>query len=185
MNLRTRPPTYPARLDPEPGPAPQTPRSGRMCAYEGLIVRGFGNRRHARKVTERPLAFRASFPPTAASVRAARSFVGSVVNGPEEVRDRALLLTSELATNVVRHAATDFEVILRPLSDTTARVWVKDHSTNAPVICERPVDGEDGRGMTLVAALASAWGVDRRPDGKAVWFDLPISLRSGSDPRAR
>lgn len=130
------------------------------------------------------MAFRASFPPTAASVRAARSFVGRVVNGPAEVHETALLLTSELATNVVRHAATDFEVILRPVSDTTVRVWVTDHSTDAPVTCEMPLDLESGRGMTLVAALASAWGVERRPDGKAVWFDLPISLRSGSDPTA-
>ena len=147
----------------------------------GLAARGFGNRRHARKVLERPLAFRASFPPNAASVRAARSFVGSVVNGPAEVHDRALLLTSELATNVVRHAATDFEVILRPIDDATVRVWVSDRSTHAPVISERPLDAEEGRGMTLVAALASAWGVDQRPDGKAVWFDLPISLRAGSE----
>ena len=131
------------------------------------------------------MAFRETFPPTAASVRAARSFVGSVVSGPEEVRDRAVLLTSELATNVVRHAATDFEVILHPLTDTTARVWVTDHNTDAPTICESPVDAESGRGMMLIAALASAWGVDRRPDGKAVWFDLPISLRSGSDPTGR
>jgi serine/threonine-protein kinase RsbW len=103
------------------------------------------------------------------------------VDGPAEVRDRALLLTSELATNVVRHAATDFEVILRPIDDTTVRVWVSDRSTNTPVIGERPLDAEEGRGLTLVAALASAWGIDQRPDGKAVWFDLPISLRAGSD----
>ena len=127
------------------------------------------------------MAVRACFPPTAASVRAARSFVGSAVDGPAEVRDTAVLLTSELATNVVRHAATDFEVALRPLNATTVRVCVIDQSVGVPVIREKPDDAEAGRGMTLVATLAAAWGVDRQPHGKAVWFDLaPVSLRAGS-----
>jgi hypothetical protein len=33
---------------------------------------------------------------------------------------------------------------------------------------------EHGRGLTIVEALASSWGVSRRYVGKAVWFDLDL-----------
>ena len=153
----------------------------RFASHAGLSCGDLGTDVVPARSPERSLAVRASFPPTASSVRAARSFVGSVVNGPDEVLDTALLLTSELATNVIRHAATDFEVTLCPLNATTVRVCVRDQSVNAPVVREEPLDAENGRGLTLVAALAAAWGVDRRRHGKAVWFDLaPVSLRAGS-----
>ncbi|TML92966.1 MAG: ATP-binding protein [Actinobacteria bacterium] len=154
---------------------------GRVALPGGLSSGDLGTDVMPAMSLERSLAVRACFPPTAASVRAARSFVGSAVDGPAEVRDTAVLLTSELATNVVRHAATDFEVALRPLNATTVRVCVIDQSVGVPVIREKPDDAEAGRGMTLVATLAAAWGVDRQPHGKAVWFDLaPVSLRAGS-----
>src|SRR5204863_9707660 len=118
---------------------------------EGLSSGDLGTDGMPAMSLERSLAVRASFPPTAASVRAARSFVGRAVDGPAEVRDTAVLLTSELATNAVRHAATDFEVALRPLNATTVRVCVIDQSVSVPVIRSKPLDEETGRGMTLVA----------------------------------
>jgi hypothetical protein len=35
-------------------------------------------------------------------------------------------------------------------------------------------DDEHGRGLLLVDSLASAWGVDASPPGKAVWFQLDV-----------
>jgi hypothetical protein len=32
-----------------------------------------------------------------------------------------------------------------------------------------------GRGVDLVNTLASAWGVERLPVGKAIWFEVPRS----------
>ena len=89
------------------------------------------------------------------------------------VLSTAQLLTSELFTNALDHAdgAITMSVVR---SDDDLRVEVTDHAEGSPVV--RPVDLEDehGRGMVLVEALASAWGVGRYPlgRGKYVWFSL-------------
>ncbi len=35
-------------------------------------------------------------------------------------------------------------------------------------------DALDGRGLALVDALSEQWGVEDRPLGKAVWFDVAL-----------
>ncbi len=50
------------------------------------------------------------------------------------------------------------------------RVEVSDVSTLSPTIREPSPGG--GRGLRLVEALADRWGVESRPDGKVVWFEV-------------
>ncbi len=93
--------------------------------------------------------------------------------------DTARTLVSELVTNAVLHTASptiDMETAV--LSDGV-RVAVYDDSPAAHLEPLAPAwDGEGGRGLLLVQALAQAWGVaTARPYGrKHVWFEL----RSGS-----
>ena len=35
-------------------------------------------------------------------------------------------------------------------------------------------DKPGGRGMLLVNGLASVWGIERRPNGKTVWFAIDL-----------
>jgi len=85
--------------------------------------------------------------------------------------DDAALIVSELVTNVFLHADTDC-VVTAELGANTVRVAVADEDERAV----RPVSAVDsaerGRGLQIVAALASTWGVDYRPTGKTVWFTL-------------
>lgn len=88
-----------------------------------------------------------------------------------EVADRAILLTSELVTNAVRHAGT--RVILHlDRAEHLLRVEVDDAAEQRPR--RRRVDllAEGGRGLELVDRLSSKWGVEGRPGGKRVWFEL-------------
>ena len=115
-------------------------------------------------------------PPEAASAGRARRFVREVLGewqllGIEEV---ATLLVSEVVTNAVLHAGTDLTVeLLR--SEGNVRVEVADRSTQAAT--RRHYDGAatTGRGLALVQALSDEWGVDARPDGKTVWFDVRVA----------
>jgi hypothetical protein len=92
---------------------------------------------------------------------------------PAEVSECAALLTSELVTNAVLHAATPFTVTLHLMTDRI-RVDVADGSPVPPSIKDYATDAATGRGLTLFNTLASDWGVQPVIGGKIVWFELPV-----------
>ena len=110
-------------------------------------------------------------PPESASVGVARRFVEQAL--AEIVRPAAIdvvvLLTSELVTNAIMHAGTPVEVLVRGL-DSGVQVEVVDAGQQVPVVVDGGLACQSGRGLRIVAALSEAWGVDRRRDGKTVWF---------------
>jgi anti-sigma regulatory factor (Ser/Thr protein kinase) len=111
-----------------------------------------------------------TFPSRPAAVRAARQFVVDRLAG-DHAADTAALLVSELATNAVEHARTPFTV--RVVVGPTVRVEVGDRSNASPVALEVPSEADRGRGLGIVAALASRWGTSHTAEGKVVWFELP------------
>jgi len=102
--------------------------------------------------------------------------------------DVAVLLTSELVTNAIRHEAGETITLTITSVCGQLRVDVHDTSRTMPVIMDAPPDAEAGRGLMLVASLSTDWGVHRTRSGKAVYFtlefDLPDSGGSG-DRRPR
>ena len=89
--------------------------------------------------------------------------------------DTALLLTSELVTNAVRHEAgqrAQAVVLAIVCSRGRLRVDVHDTSCSLPAVAEVPADAETGRGLLLVETLSDEWGFYRTPAGKAVYFTL-------------
>ena len=92
------------------------------------------------------------------------------------------LVVAELAANAVLHGRVpgrDFELRLR--CDRAAglvRVEVSDTHPGRPKPPEPipdPVDGDGGRGLLLVAAVASRWGVaERTGPGKTVWAECTL-----------
>ena len=86
--------------------------------------------------------------------------------------DVAILLTSELVTNAIRHEAGGVITLAISCSFGQLRVAVHDTSRYLPVLADAPADAETGRGLMLVASLSAGWGVCRTPAGKAVYFTL-------------
>lgn len=117
---------------------------------------------------------RQSLPGEPASARASRQALVSVLDGwaTDEIRDAAELLVSEVVTNVVRHAGTDLGVAIA-VGPTTVRVEITDRNPDLPVMRSPEPTDVGGRGMRIVAELASRWGIDARRSGKSVWFELP------------
>ena len=76
----------------------------------------------------------ATFSPEPMSVRSARAFVYERLSewGHHAVTDTAGLAVSELATNVILHARTDFTVEVTLLGGEQVRVSVSDRSTAVP-----------------------------------------------------
>ena len=117
-----------------------------------------------------------SFPEAATSVPRARQFVAeSLAAVVPEVSETAALLVSELATNAVVHAESEFAVtVVYPATSGRVRVEVADRDGTQPAPIRPPPHVPHGRGLLLVATLADAWGVHevRRRAGKSIWFEL-------------
>ena len=120
----------------------------------------------------------ATFPPQASSPRQARQLVSTELDhdAASTECEMALLLTSELATNAVRHAGTDFTVTVA-LEDGVLAVSVADRSPSPAVASSgMPSTGvRSGRGLVLVSTYATEWGVDLTADGKVVWFTMVLT----------
>jgi anti-sigma regulatory factor (Ser/Thr protein kinase) len=90
--------------------------------------------------------------------------------------DLAILLTSELVTNAIRHEVTGIVMLAVTISGTCScgqlRVDVHDTSRTLPMLVDAPVDAETGRGLMLVSTLSAEWGFYRTPAGKAVYFTI-------------
>jgi anti-sigma regulatory factor (Ser/Thr protein kinase) len=102
---------------------------------------------------------RLDLAPDARSVRAARSFVAGVLArwGLEELADTATLLTSELATNAVRHASSPYAVVVTRTLDGVD-VDVLDEDDGVPQERDHDLEADSGRGLQLVSSLARSWG---------------------------
>lgn len=111
----------------------------------------------------------------AESVPKARRFVRQCILdlGADGASDDAETLVSELATNAVLHARTDYTISVSR-SDATVRVRVFDMSSVLPRERHYGPDSTTGRGIRLIASIALHWGVEPEADGKAVWFELGI-----------
>ncbi len=109
--------------------------------------------------------------PTSAGM--ARHFVASTLIhwGLEDLVDVATLLVSELVTNTILHARCDL-VVWITAEHQRVRIAVCDSSPLVPALRIAEFTDTTGRGLALVEACASCWGVDVDAAGKCVWFDL-------------
>ncbi|MEV5651093.1 LuxR C-terminal-related transcriptional regulator [Nocardia sp. NPDC052254] len=93
---------------------------------------------------------------------------------PSRIED-AVLLVSELAGNIPRHAHTSGFIIATVTDSPGApvlRVGIRDYSRTLPKWRNADDDAESGRGGFLLKALATDYGVVQHPDGKTVWFEI-------------
>jgi anti-sigma regulatory factor (Ser/Thr protein kinase) len=119
-----------------------------------------------------------------AAIAAARHQVRAAIRAWEAPVDPAdaALLTSELVTNAVQHAAGPVVTLVVACSRGQVRVDVHDTSRSLPEVTDVPADAESGRGLHLVATLSDEWGFYRTPAGKAVYFML--AFQTGLAPGA-
>lgn len=106
-----------------------------------------------------------------AAIAAARAFVREALSDwPPDTREVAELLASELATNCVRHAQSEFVLAIN--AATQIRIEVSDASTVLPQPLSPAPKEPSGRGLRIVEALSRSWGVVPAAHGKTVWFTL-------------
>ncbi|MFI6758130.1 ATP-binding protein [Micromonospora sp. NPDC050417] len=123
-------------------------------------------------------------PHEASGARTARLRLATELAGviPAELLADVVAVLAELVGNAVRHAD--------PLPGGVIRVaWRLRNGSGADVVGIRVTDGgaatsprvrplgldaDDGRGLHIVTALATEWGVERDGLGQSVWAELAV-----------
>jgi anti-sigma regulatory factor (Ser/Thr protein kinase) len=109
--------------------------------------------------------------PELVAVGDVRHFVRSVLADAHLEPDGVVLVASELASNAVVHARSQFSVALE--CDGMIRVEVTDESSRLPVSSTVAEDALSGRGLQVVDAVAVRWGVQQHPgQGKTIWAEI-------------
>lgn len=115
-----------------------------------------------------------------AAPQRARGHADAVLRGwgvvDEDVLSATAVVLSELVTNALLHCGEGCPAAATvALHADRVRVSVTDPSPAVPRPRTAANDEEDGRGLTIVAVLASRWGVQPLPAGKLVFAELPLS----------
>lgn len=111
------------------------------------------------------------------SAREARAFVRMALHArvSETILHDALLLASEMVSNVIRHAGTPLTLCVE-----IHRGYLRMTVTDGAQPFESGIDSESaeresGRGIGIIASLSRRWGVGATPIGKAIWAELETS----------
>jgi MEDS: MEthanogen/methylotroph, DcmR Sensory domain/Histidine kinase-like ATPase domain len=114
-----------------------------------------------------------TFPAHISSPRASRRFVVESLQGwaDDELLADAALVVTELATNAVVHARSEFTVGIVRL-ENGARISVRDSGSHQWGRKSTSLFATHGRGLRLVAALTNSWGKSTTDGGKVVWAEF-------------
>lgn len=107
----------------------------------------------------------------------ARAFASGVLTSwrfPVELHDLGVLAVSELVANSLQHGTPPMRLRLRR-TDRRLIVEVTDGDDHLPRRRRAEPGDESGRGIAIVATIASNWGSRRTPGGgKAVWCEFVL-----------
>lgn len=98
--------------------------------------------------------------------------------GYGHIEDAADLIVSELVTNAVLHGAEPAQLTIYtdPGADGGLLfLEVDDAGDHTPELRAASADDESGRGLVLVKALSTDWGVEEIEDGKRVWASIALA----------
>ncbi|MEV4936540.1 ATP-binding protein [Streptomyces zaomyceticus] len=119
--------------------------------------------------------------PTARGARLARLLAVEWLRSrelPYGVAEAAAQIVAEFAANAATHgrvSGRNFRVALR-ISPEALRIEVTDtRGERLPRLRPASPEGDSGRGLLMVEALADRWGVELGPvPGKTVWAELTL-----------
>ncbi|MDX3385332.1 SpoIIE family protein phosphatase [Streptomyces niveiscabiei] len=107
----------------------------------------------------------------------ARAFASGVLTSwrfPADLHDHGVLAASELVANSLQHGTPPMRLRLRR-TDRRLIIEVTDGDDHLPRRRQAEPGDESGRGIAIIATIATSWGSRRTPGGgKAVWCEFAL-----------
>lgn len=155
---------------PRAGAGSLSPEAGPSQRATGRAESGPAGERQAEAVATASRVFAAQ----PLQVAQARRFVGGVLSGLGAADD-VVLCVSELASNAVLHSSSR-----EPGGHFSVRIWMTECGGVRAEVEDRggpwapdPEAGEErGRGLLIVAGLATRWGIAGSNSGRIAWLEL-------------
>jgi anti-sigma regulatory factor (Ser/Thr protein kinase) len=119
----------------------------------------------------------------------ARTFVAKALGELGSTTDTAVLLTSELVTNAVKHSnsraagGTVTLVVLEQAGGVRVEVTDDGSDISSPIV-KGDLFASDGHGLFLVESMADQWGYLRDEAGTTVWFRIGNPQPGGLRPES-
>ncbi len=139
---------------------------------------------HDAVVPEFPRLVRRTFPGQAGQVRIVRWWLTDQLGGPAACDD-VVLACSELSANAIIHSDSGLQggvfTVRLAIDRDLVRIEVIDQGgawpgrrrdDNSAAALED--DSQCGRGLRIVAALASAWGIAGDQEGRTAWCEIKV-----------
>jgi serine/threonine-protein kinase RsbW len=107
-------------------------------------------------------------------VAQARRFVAGVLSGFSASAD-IVLCVSELSSNAILHSssrAPGGHFVVRAWISACGRIHVEVEDRGGPWIPDTEHDEERGRGLLIVATLATRWGITGSEAGRIAWLEF-------------
>jgi anti-sigma regulatory factor (Ser/Thr protein kinase) len=128
----------------------------------------------------RPALVRRRFARRPEEVAAARRFIRGGLNRGSDAWETAQLLVSETVTSALDQAApsTGSGTLEVGYAIAGGRLRVEVSDDGGPARLRRrvhAVGSAGGRGLELVRALASRWGVRESSAGRTIWFEIDLT----------
>ena len=104
----------------------------------------------------------------------ARRFIAGVLTGLSAADD-VVLCVSELASNAVLHSssrAPGGHFVIRAWISAAGRIRTEVEDCGGPWVPDTEQDEERGRGLLIVARLATRWGITGSDRGRVAWLEL-------------
>ena len=118
----------------------------------------------------------------------ARELVRQVLGSHHPSLNDAALIASELAGNAVAHSRSGqpggaFLLAIEATADTgDVHIQVRDAGgSGTPAIVAADQASEHGRGLAIIAALASQWGSEPTPVGRTTWARISHAQRTADE----
>jgi serine/threonine-protein kinase RsbW len=149
-------------------PASRAPGAGRPAGSAPASPRTAGRRRPVTAAACRVFAAQPM------QIAHARRFIAGVLSGLGAAED-IVLCVCELASNAVLHSCSrepGGQFTVRVSVSPGGRIRAEVVDRGGPWDPEPAQDEEHGRGLLIVAALATRWGVTGSEAGRSAWLEL-------------